>query len=108
MTKTSTRRLLVAIGAGGVLAAGLVAGAGAAHADPPMPTPNEREACIQAWTAPMDPRVNMRYGLGTIMYQAWVSNQCSNPDAKFPNGALVAGSGVGPVLAPWQQLQVPR
>jgi hypothetical protein len=79
-----------------------------AHADPAPPTPDEREACIQAWTPTTDPRVDMRYGLGTLMYQAWVSNQCSGPDAKFPNGALVAGSGLVPTRAPWQQLPVLR
>lgn len=79
-----------------------------AHADPPAPTPDERGACIQAWTPATDPRVDMRYGLGTLMYQGWVAQQCSGPDAKFPNGALVAGSGLAPVLAPWQRLPVTR
>lgn len=89
--------VLVALGA----AANQIA---TAHADPPMPTPDERAACIQAWAQP----TNVRYALGALMYQAWVANQCSNPDAKFPNGAPVAGSGLAPVLAPWQKLPVSR
>lgn len=74
---------------------------------PPVPTEAETAACVQAWTPNQDPRVNMRYGLGAAIYIGLIQAKCSAPDAVFPNGALVAGSGVGPVMAPWQQLPAP-
>ncbi|MGV0627383.1 hypothetical protein [Mycolicibacter minnesotensis] len=84
---------------------------GTAHAEPgqpPLPTTGEGQACEQAWSqsAPNDPRVSMRYGFGSAMFYSWVRAQCNGPDAKFPNGARVAGSGLEPELAPWQRLPV--
>lgn len=77
----------------------------AAAADPGQPPgPGEAAACEQAWLPPLDPRVNMRYGLGTLAYTAWVHAQCAGPDAKFPNGAAVAGSGLAPDVPAWQKL----
>ena len=86
-----------------VTSAGL---AGADPGQPPLPTPSEGQACEQAWvqSAPNDPRVSMRYGLGSVMFYGWVQSQCNGPDAKFPNGAAVAGSGLEPDVPAWQKL----
>lgn len=85
----------------------MLSAAGPAAAGPGQPPlPSEVEACKQVWSVSTDPRVNMKYGIGAIMFYAWVDGQCAGPDAKFPNGALVAGSGIAPP-APWQQLPVP-
>ncbi|AER47598.1 hypothetical protein DS6A_44 [Mycobacterium phage DS6A] len=112
MTDKVLARIVAGLGLLGL--AGVVAlsvAAGAARADEPgpvLPTYGEGQACEQAWvqSAPNDPRVSMKRGLGSVMYYAWVQAQCNGPDAKFPNGAAVAGSGLEPVLAPWQQLPV--
>lgn len=97
-----TRLLAVIVAATVIL---MIAVASPAVADPGQPpTPGEAAACEQAWSPPMDPRVNMRYGLGAIAYYAWVHNQCAGADAKFPNGAAVAGSGLEPDVPTWQKL----
>lgn len=58
------------------------------------PTPGESSACEQAWTPPTDPQVNMHYGLGMLAFYGWVHEHCAGVDATFPNGAVVAGSGL--------------